>query len=627
MNPLHDISWSRWLLLPALLLAGCPANDRTDDTRGEEGAAGAGALAETPLASTASVSASELRRHVAYLAADALEGRGASTKGLERAADYLERELRGLGLTPLFGKSFRQPFEMTVGARLGEGNALAQQNRRKETQWDTLRVGRDFAPFTFSSTGTVEGSLAFLGYGIRSKEHRYDDYADIEVRGRVLVVLSGEPGEDDPKSPFDGKRATRYSALRKKVLDAREAGASAILIIRDRLKLPGPSSPEESDAGIIALGITAAAAKRLLGFDALKARAEIDAAYRPKSRAAETGPVRVSASIARDRRTVANVGALLEPPPGATTTTQAVVIGAHYDHLGFGGSGSLSGTDAPQIHNGADDNASGSATVLEVARALAKEPRGLRRRVVFLWFAGEESGLLGSAHYAKNPPLPLPGTVAMVNLDMVGRMRQRRLFVLGVDSAPELRPLAARVLASRHLTGEYTGDAYGPSDHTSFYARGVPVLFLFTGAHEHYHRPSDDVETLDYPAMAEVAAVATDLVRVLASAEAQPRYVALPAPPPSDGRGYGPFFGSIPDFGENKDGVPLSGVRKGSPAEKAGLTQGDVLIRFNGVRVKSLQDFTQALRDTAPGDVVALEYLRGGETKSATATLEKRPSE
>lgn len=570
---------------------------------------------ELPSAGTASVSASELRRHVAYLASDDLEGRGADTRGIHLAADYLEREAREIGLKPVFGDSFRQSFSMTVGARLGEDNVLSQAGPK------SFRIGKEFLPFTFSSTGTIEGSLAFLGFGVRAKEHDYDDYAGVDVKGRVVVILTGEPGEDDAKSPFDGKKTTRYSELRKKVLDAREAGAAAVLVIREKLGLFGRTGGAESDAGLITLQITEATAKKLLGLDVSKLRAEIDGDHKPRSRAVDRPPVKISASIVRDRRLVDNVGAMLVP---TNTATETVIIGAHYDHLGHGGSSSLAGHDKPEIHNGADDNASGSAALLEIARSLAKNTGGLRRRVVFLWFAGEESGLLGSNHFVRHAPFSMESTAAMINLDMVGRLRHNRLNVLGVDSGLELRDLAERAVKQRGLEGVFGGDAYGPSDHTSFYARRVPVFFLFTGAHENYHRPGDDADTLNYPGMAEVAAVAADLIRALATDRGRPTYVQLAAPPVAAGRGYGPYFGSIPDFADNKEGVPLTGVRGGSPAEKAGLRGGDVIVKFNKVRVKSLQDYTQVLRDLAPGDVVEVEVLRGGVVVTTTATLEKR---
>ncbi len=573
---------------------------------------------DVAVATTTSISVDRLRRHVAVLAAPELEGRGAATRGLEQAARYLETEAKAIGLEPGFGASFRQPFEMTVATRVGAGSRLVTAGGRR------LAPGPELAPFPFSSSARVRGPVSFAGFGIRARDLDYDDLDGLALTGRIAVVLEGEPGEDDPDSPFDGRRSTAHSGLRQKLLHAREAGAVGVLVVRDGpLDGPDPRAEPASDAGIVAARITSTVARALLGFDPIERRRAIDADHRPRSGPGPDAPIELAVEIERERRTVHNIVGVLR----ARTATEAVVLGAHYDHLGYGGAGSLAEDPGAEVHPGADDNASGTAAVLEVARALVAESRTrpLKRDVWFAWFAGEESGLLGSHHLVERPPLALGSVAAMVNLDMVGHLRDDTLNVMGGGSAPQLEPLARRVLEARGLRGSFDGDAYGPSDHTSFYAARVPVLFLFTGAHEHYHKPSDTPDTLLYPGLATAAAVAGDLVRALAAARDRPSYVELPAPPPArGGGGYGPYFGSIPDFGEQKDGVRLSGTRKGSPADRAGLTKGDVIVRFGGTAVKNLMDLTIALRASAPGDEVEVEWLRGGVRHVAKATLERR---
>lgn len=569
------------------------------------------------LAGTASISAARLRAHVSMLASDAFEGRGPATAGIHRAANYLESELKSLGLEPLFGDRYRQPFDLTVAATLGPENALTQGGARP------FLLSRDFAPFLFSASGSVKGSLIFAGYGITSKDLGYDDYGAIEAAGKIVVILSGEPGEDDEKSPFDGRRLTPHASLRAKVVRAREAKALAVLIVRDSLADARTHGESYTDAGILALKVTKETATLLLGFDPMRLKRQIDRSYRPKTRPGIRSPALIKASIVYDHRTVDNIGALLTPK--TATSTESVLIGAHYDHLGLGGPSSLSGSDAPEIHNGADDNASGTSVVLEVARSLKSDPRTLRRRVAFVLFAGEESGLLGSAHFIKHAPFELSSLAAMINLDMVGRLRDRNLNVMGTKTGAGLEALARRLVSSRGLEGSYGGDGYGPSDHTSFYSNGTPVLFLFTGAHENYHKPNDDTETLNYTGMAEVAAVTADLVRALSFLDPRPAYQSAPAPPSlAGGGGYGPYFGSIPDFGDQKDGVRLAGVRAGSPAERAGVQKGDVITRFHGITIKNLEDLTVALRSSAPGDEVEVELARGDARLKVRAKLEKR---
>lgn len=561
---------------------------------------------------SATLSMARLKADVAELASDAYEGRGPATKGLGKAAAYLERELKKLKVSPAFGKSFRQPFEMTVGVKLGKKNRLLVDGQAQ-------KVGTDFMPYGFSKSGEVKGELVFAGYGISAKEYDYDDYAGLDVANKVVVVLGDEPGELDPKSPFDGRRPTRHSQLRTKSLLAREAKAAALLVVKDPLSGKLPSEPE-SEAGIVALRITPQVASALLGFDVLKKKEAIDATFKPSGQVTRRS-TELAVEILRERRKVDNVGAFVGP----ADAKEVVVLGAHYDHLGYGGADSLSGTDQPLIHNGADDNASGTAAILEVARDLSAHPEGLRRRVLFLWFAGEESGLLGSNHFVKHAPFELKSVKAMLNLDMVGRMQGGKLHVMGTKTAPEWDALVQKVVHDRGLLGRFGGDGYGPSDHTSFYAEGVPVLFLFTGAHSDYHKPSDDADRINYRGLALAGAVAGDLVRIAATSAVTPSYVAAPPPAaPSGGHGYGAYFGSIPDFGEEVKGVLLAGVREGSPAEKAGVKKGDLITRFNGVAVLNLQDLTVALRACAPGDVVEVELLRAGAPLKVQATLQKR---
>jgi hypothetical protein len=509
----------------ALLWAGCdlPFGGGRNGARPGSGPASSEATETSPfaqrLAQSSTLSAALLRHHVAFLASDELEGRGAASQGIRKAADFLERELRRMHLQPLFDQSYRQALPIAVGARLGEDNRIVQAGPAK------FRVGKDFVPYTFSTSGEVEGPLVFAGYGVRAPEHHYDDYAEVEVEGRVVVVLAGEPSEDDPHSPFDGRQATRHSSVRAKVVAAREAGALAVLVINDKLGLPGPRTEAESDAGILAVQIASKTAQKLLGFDPLEAKARIDKHTKPESRAAKRPAVRIVTSITRDESTVENIGALLVPPsgPDVMTSTETVLLGAHYDHLGWGGSASLADNARPTVHNGADDNASGVAVALEVMRALAQRPEGLRRRVAVVLFAGEEAGLLGSGYFVKHSPIERSALSTMLNLDMVGQLRDQRVLVHGSESAHEFKAFAEHWIRAHGLEPVLNGESYGPSDHSSFAAEGVAVLELTTGPEPRYHRPEDRPEVLNYVGMAELGATVADMVRVLATVKERPR--------------------------------------------------------------------------------------------------------
>lgn len=303
-----------------------------------------------------------------------------------------------------------------------------------------------------------------------------------------------------------------------------------------------------------------------------------------------------------------------------------VIIGAHYDHLGLGGPGSLD-PESHAIHNGADDNASGTAALFEIARRLREHPPA--RSVLFLAFSGEELGLLGSAEYVKAPVVPIAQSVAMINLDMVGRLRNDRLIVYGVETAHEFRPLLDSLNVQAKFDMHAQGDGYGPSDHSSFYAARMPVLHLFTDLHEDYHRPSDDAERIDVEGIVRVAAFAGQIATAVGNRPQRLAVVDLPRPAPPVGSasatsGYGAYLGSIPDMTDSPGGVRLSGVRSGSPADQAGLTQGDILIKIGAHDVADLMAMTTALRAHRPGDTVEVVYLRNGERHTARVTFGKR---
>ena len=305
---------------------------------------------------------------------------------------------------------------------------------------------------------------------------------------------------------------------------------------------------------------------------------------------------------------------------------QAVVVGAHYDHLGLGAVFSQAPDQRGQVHNGADDNASGTVALLEIARRLAKRPP--RRSVVLVAFSGEELGLLGSTAYVRRPAMPLERTFAMINLDMVGRLRHDRLLVFGSETAVEFPALLDSLNRAARFDLKASGDGFGRSDQQSFYVAGKPVLHLFTDLHEDYHRPTDDWEKINIDGLVRVAGFATELARSLGDRETPLTFVSRPAPVIASGDrpsgGYGAYLGSIPDMSAGGPGVRLSGVRSDSPAARAGLREGDVLIQLGRHEIADLQAMTDALRSHQPGDTVIVVFRRGGATDSTRAVLARR---
>ena len=571
--------------------------------------------------------------HVRYLASPELKGRGDGTPELEKAAHYIEKQFRQDGLKPFRADGYLQPFQLTTNARLGPKNSITIQF---DGTTEKLAPEREFVPFNFSAAGTAEGTVVFAGYGITAKEYNYDDYADIDAKDKFVLILRHEPQEMDEKSVFAGKNFTAHAQFAMKATNAKMHGARGVILVNDMATHPGEKDDFEKfgrttgpdNAGILFVQIHTGEADKLLGkagktLDGLVAA--IDRELKPQS-FAFPADVRVSASldIIREMKTVHNVGAYL---PG--TTDEYLVLGAHYDHLGLGDQHSLAPSEIGKPHPGADDNASGTAGLLELARWFSQQPKP-KRGILFLSFAGEELGLLGSSYYVNHPEMPLSKAVAMINMDMIGRMRESKIYVSGIATGTTLQKVVDDAKSRHGITMDVSEKAgWGSSDHTSFTAAHVPVLFFFSGLHSDYHRPSDTWDKIDGPATARLLDLIADIGQELANDAPRPQYVRVAEPAPQGavggGGGYGAAFGSVPDFGDVPGGgVKFADVREGSPAAKAGLKAGDILVVFDGKPIQNLYDFTYALRSKKPGDLVLVKVIRSGQPIEAKVLLGER---
>jgi hypothetical protein len=564
---------------------------------------------------------------VKALSAPDMEGRASGTPGGERAARYVAGAFRQAGLTPGGDAgTYLQTFQVPTGIRLGTTNALtiAAPARR------ALALGRDFSPLAVSEDGAATALVVFAGYGITAPDLQYDDYAGLDVRGKIVLVLTGAPRGGDSANPFRRPEVDHYSERSHKIINAREHGARGILLVShpgagaEALpELRGNSPPW----AILAAAVTRATGDALLA-PAGKGLAEvadaIDRTLAPRSFAIVGATATLEISLIRERGTTANVVGILRGTD-PTRRDEAIVIGGHYDHLGHGGEGSLAPDAQGAIHPGADDNASGTAAVMGLARAFAAAG-GVPRTLVFVAFAGEEMGLFGSSEYIRRPAIPLARTVFMLNLDMVGRLRDGKLYVDGVDGGTGLRALVTDAARGLGLTLELHGEPYSASDHTSFYAAGCPVLFLFTGTHGDYHRPTDTWDKVNAPGLETITTFAARVVSAVAGASAPPQYVKVESTAGGEQRaGYGPYFGVIPDFGAGPaPGVRITAVRGGSPADKAGVRAGDTIVRLGGHEVKTLEDLLFVLRGKRAGDRVDVVVIRAGQERRAEAVLEER---
>jgi len=537
--------------------------------------------------------------HVRFLADDRLEGRAVGTEGERCAADYLASQFRALGLEAAGSQgSFFQTFAIRSGAELGAQNRLVVSAR-------AYALGTEWVPLGFSASASLDRQLIYGGHLLSSPGSPADEFARMDISDRLVVVEWG-----DPDAPHG--MSIRGDPHFKATVAAGRGAAGILILAPLGMDLPGLDDETRARLPIPAAMVSgeAAALVREALISGGSARLDTD--------------VRVTTADAR------NVLALL-PGANPTLSDEYVIVGAHYDHLGFGGEGSLA-PDETTIHNGADDNASGTAAVLEIARTLATGPRP-DRSVLFMGFTGEERGLWGSAFFVAEPTVPLEDVVAMLNLDMVGRVTDDAITVFGFGTAAEWNEIVddANAAMAEPLRVAKAPDGFGPSDHSSFYGEGIPVLHFFSNTHEDYHRPSDDWEKVNIDGLERVADLTARVARRLAGGGADavaltPIQQERPSPTAqsSTTSGYGPYLGTIPDMTPRDFGLRLTGVREGSPAAIAGLRAGDVVVEFDGNPVADIYAYTYALQAKQVGDTVTIVVERDGERITVTATLAQR---
>ncbi len=611
-----------------------------------EGPEDRGADVPTPVALSPSPAEERLRSDVGFLAADAQEGRAPGTKGIEASADYIADEFRKVGLKPAAGADgYFQKFTVSGRPKLGEPLDLAVHAEGGKILRAEPKA--EFSPLAIGVSGTTEAMpIVFAGYGITAKDPAkkldYDDYAGIDVKGKAVLIIRREPQQEKEDSPFEGKKTTDFATFQHKATNAFQHGAAIVLLVNDLTGLNGEQDkvlPLMAGRGNILSNVPFVMLSREYADKVLAAAGEPDLADLEKQIDEDLKPcsrplkgVTLSARITIDRPAISTrnvIGVLEGVGPKAQET---VIVGAHYDHLGQGGidSGSLSPLTS-DIHNGADDNASGTALMIELARRLTARRDPLPRRVVFMAFSGEERGLLGSKHYVDRPLYPLGSTVMMVNFDMVGRMNPKNeLTMIGTATSPGLEAVVEALGNSAGLTIKKVSgltDGFGGSDHQSFYSKDIPVLFAFSGIHPDYHRPSDDSDRINYGGMTRIADYSELLLLDVARKPERPPFKKLP-PPSQRGRQAqaavrpGVSLGVMPDYGdESKDGMKLSDVREGGPAAKAGIKGGDKIIKIGGKPVGTIYDYMESLGRYKAGDKLEVIVLRDGKEVTVEVDL------
>ena len=585
-----------------------------------------------------------IQQHIEILASDELEGRMTGSKGAELAAKHISAQFAHFNLKPIGDAgSYFQEFEFTAGRRIiSEENRFSITRQVHGTQQELeFSVEQDFQPLSFSRNGVVEGEVVFVGYGLTvpgELGEGYDAYAGLDVKDKIVVALRYVPEEVEPERR---QQLNRYAGLRYKAMQAREHGAKAFLVVA------GPNSPNAgklipldfdsslADSGIVAASISDTVANTLFapsGKDLKEVQSGLDV-ENPHFLGQFPLPdvkIKIVVSVEKVKKTDQNVIALL-PPSQLTDETEYIVVGAHYDHIGYGEIGSLARKDEEgQIHNGADDNASGTAVVLELAATLSEvsqeHPEKFNRGIIFALWSGEELGLIGSTHFVNHPVVPLDKVVAYVNFDMVGRLRDNKLILQGVGSSSVWTKLIEKRNVPIGFNLTLQTDPYLPTDVTAFYPKEVPVLSFFTGGHEDYNRPTDDIETLNYDGLERISKLAHGIVLDVIRTPERPEYVQVERSQSEGGsrdtlRAY---LGTIPDYTTEGTGVKLSGVRAGGPADKAGLQGGDVIVEFGGQKIANIYDYTYALDAVKIGVPVEVVVIRDGKQITLTVTPEAR---
>lgn len=553
------------------------------------------------------ITVNELKKDVGYLASDELAGRKSGEEGDLKAAEYIRTKFKDAGLELMYNNGF-QSFGLVTSAEIGEGNKLTVND-------NSFDVEKQFLPYAFSSNTSVSANVVFAGFGLEVDRDtlQWDDYKNVDVSGKWVLALQGDPDLENPQSPY-----VEFSSERAKALFASDRKAAGLILVagkkfseQDQLTslIFDKNSARYS---IPVIQVTREVANKMLGGKTTveQLEAEIDSLNKTISFKTDA-TVSVTVNVLQQETETRNVVGLL-PGTDNVLKNEYVIVGAHFDHLGMGGQGSGSRVvDTVAVHNGADDNASGVAAVIQLAEKLATEKNN-KRSIIFVAFGAEEMGLVGSKAFTNKPPVETEEMVAMFNFDMVGRLDQATngLSIGGSQTSKESEALLTKLNTGFELA--FSPEGVGPSDHASFYLQNIPVFFISTGAHSDYHTPLDDAELINYEGTKKVAdysfLVISDVANRdtnLAFQEAGPKFQR------SRGGRLKVTFGIMPDFaGLEKRGLRIDAVTKGKPADKAGMKKGDIITAIDGKKVGGIHDYMSRLQTMEVGQLVSVDIIR-----------------
>lgn len=552
----------------------------------------------------------ELYNHIDFLASDSLKGRYPGTPEDKVAAQYIANELLQSGLQLMFEDGL-QDFKITSELKTGDHNRLVINNKE-------YKVNNDYIPVMFTTNDSIEANVIFAGYGFKIErgENSWNDYATVDVKGKWVMILRGEPENADQRIPF-----SMFSGLRSKAITAKDHGAAGVLFVSgeqfDKEDKLIELSKAEGEVGIPVIHIKRKVANTIIN-ESGKSISAIEKSIQSDQNSFVCNTiVQAQTNVVVNYADTYNVAAQLIVNP----EYEYIVIGGHYDHLGFGGQGT--GTRAPgmhKIHYGADDNASGIAAMLEIAEKLTEHKDSLETNFIFAAFGAEEMGLLGSKHFVHNLPIEDSLIKAMINIDMIGRMKEdKSLQIGGVGSSAEGESLVTALNNDYNFKLGISQEGYGPSDHSSFYSKDIPVFFFSTGAHIDYHTPADSIGNINFEGLYEATNFIFDFAMNVSMDNQEITYQeAGPKAPSGNVRNerLKVTLGIMPDFsGVEKTGLRADIVIKGKPAQKAGMHDGDIITAIDGNPVGDVYEYMERLAKLKPGQIITVEVIRENETK------------
>lgn len=587
---------------------------------------------EVEKVSSSDITKEEIYEHVKYLASDKLEGRFPGTNGDILTRQYISKEFQRYGLIPKGDSAFIQRFEFSTGVKEGKSNSA-----KFNTKSGVVELAEsDFTPLGLSAPGKVSGELVFAGYGINTPTLDYTDFKDavgnpVNVEGKVIVIMRYSPTTMN----MQNDKFAKFEDLRTKISLFKELKPAGVIVVTPPINSTSSNTDILMDAnfemtgqnsGIPVINVKRGIIEKILqqaGYDLSQIQSGINENIKPNCFEIKDVTAEFVVDLEKDIAKTGNVVGFLEGND-PVLKNEVIVIGAHFDHLGYGGQNSMYRGKEKLIHYGADDNASGTTGVLEVAQKLASQKDKLKRSVLFVCFTAEELGLIGSSYFAKSDEFKKYNTVAMLNMDMVGRLNNDKLILNGTGTSAYWVPEIEKLNKNYDFKISMNPEGFGPSDHSSFYAKDIPVLMFFTDLHSDYHKPADTYDKINTDGQQKVLQFVYDMAYDLSTRSDKPGFIKVTVKEDEnkgERKSVRVYVGTVPDFSYSDPGYKISGVQAGSPAEKAGVLAGDIMVKFGDKEIKDLYDYTAALGEYKPGQEVNVVLKRGNEEVTVTIKL------